>query len=324
MVSRVKKEHFLPEKSYLDHFAITESGTFGVWTYFDKKQLLKEPEKTTPILIPPEVLCKEHNLYEAPIFPVNAIEGVLATVEGAYKKVIEEKIIPKKDLTEEEHEIVAYFISTLEARTPANREMHNQFTEDVLEKVRSIEEHHMEGRQSTLHKEMIEARDHNILFAQHVAVAIEVNRWRFASFQFLHIDEIDVDQFYITSDHPVSVVDFTLENSIYGVPPFSPTLELTVPLTPQVALFANNIGLEGHIQADPNFVREINNRTIWHARKTILSSQKINSRFIDGAIKRVRQSLILDGIRDELSKRGRISKLSEDLESAEKRQATEA
>ena len=143
----------------------------------------------------------------------------------------------------------------------------------------------------------------NIPFSQLVDTSLFINRWQFSDMIFLTIEYEGEDLFFITSDFPVCLYDFTLMNGPYGIPPLSPTLEVVVPLTPKIAVFINNIGLNGYLELFPNFVREINNRTILRSNKHIISSRELNKRFFANCINRSRQSLLLLALDDKLSNR---------------------
>ena len=92
-------------------------------------------------------------------------------------------------------------------------------------------------------------------------------------------------------------------NSIYGIPPLSTTIEVTVPLTPKLALFVNNAGIDGYFDIGHNFVREINNRTIIGNGNYLITPTKIDKKFLDLCVRRFRQSLLLHLLSDDLNEK---------------------
>lgn len=298
---KTKQEHYLPRKSYLEYFGDPNNKSL-LWVYQDKKLFLTDPDKTEPKPISAISLCKEGYMYEAPIYPDNAIENTLSQIEGDYKTILENKILKRQELTPVEKETISYFVSTLEMRTPAGRDNINGFIDRVLEQFTALEKQYMGGKVTKQHEELLAIKNNNSAFAQSVGTSMIVNRWKFSDYLFMFVKFEGDDQFFITSDYPVSLCDFTMMNSIYGIPPLSATAELIVPLTPKVALLVNNIGINGFRDIDPNFVREVNNRTLMYSRKYLMSPNKLNAKFVDGITNRFRQSFLLLELDDKLSK----------------------
>jgi len=305
--SKTKQEHYIPRQSYLEYFTDKSGKKPFIWVYEEPRRLYLNFNGVTPKNITPFNLCKESYLYETSKAKENLLEQALAQIEGDFKQILESKILSKVDLTEEEKNKVAYFISTLEIRTPTNKDHFHNFIDDVLTLVKSNEEQFMDGKKSKLHQELEEGKLDNSFFALSVATAIQVNRWGLSDFLFLTPQFGGDDQFFITSDFPVFLYDFSMMNSFYGVPPNSATIEVTIPITPNLALLVNNGGFSGYKEIDHNIVREINNRTFNGARKYLLSPKQLDDDFIKSITDRYRQSLLLylmsDKLQDEDFKR---------------------
>lgn len=304
---KTKQEHYIPRQSYLEYFTDKSGKKPFIWVYEELRRLYADFNEVIAKNITPFNLCKESYFYETPKAQENLLEQILAQIEGDFKRIIDTKILNKVGLTEEEKNKVAYFISTLEIRTPTNREHFHNFIDDVLALVKSNEEQFMGGKKSKLHQELEEGKSENSFFALSVATAIQVNRWGLSDFLFLKPQFEGDDQFFITSDFPVFSYDFAMMNSFYGVPPNSATIEVTIPLTPNLALLVNNGGFSGYKEIDHNIVREINNRTFNGARKYLLSPKQLDVNFIKSITDRYRQSLLLylmaDKLQDEDFKR---------------------
>ena len=291
--SHTKQEHFIPRQSYLEYFTDKTDKKPFVWVYESPRGLYQSFDTAIPKQITPFNLCKINSFYETPKSPVNLLEQALAKIEGDYKSILETKILNRIELSEEEKQKVALFISTLEARTPTNKQHYHKFIDDVLNLVKSNEEQFIKGKKSKLHEELDQGKEENTFFAISVATAIDLNRWRFSDFLFLNVQYNDDDQFFISSDFPVFQYDFAMMNSFYGVPPNSATIEVTVPLTSQIALLVNNCGFNGYASLDHNMVRELKNRTFNGARGYLLAHKKVDKTFVVRCTDRYRQSFLL-------------------------------
>jgi len=290
-MSRTKKQHYLPRAAYLQHFATLLENKPVLWVYqVGQSGIDLDKEKA----IPPDNLCKETYMYEAPSIKVNAVEQFLEGVERAYGELLRESVLTKQPLSPQEKQILSMFVSTLEARLPGPRDRWLKFLSQIEEKVVALEDRfRYEGESETL-QGIRDAKEW--IFPYYVAAAAEVNRWQFSSFLILHNEahkEPAPGRFFITSDSPVTHYDFTMMNSLLPAPPLSSTIEVLVPLTPHVLLFINNRGLEGHETIDPNFIDEANNRVLWFARGRVFSPHKLDRRQTDPIIQRHRQSFLL-------------------------------
>lgn len=305
--NRTEKEHYIPNKSYLDYFVDKSLEPQALWVYFDKKAVSADAEKAEAKTITPVKLCKESYLYETPRLPVNAIEQMLAQIEGNYKQVLDTKIIPKKPLTTDDRVAVAQFISTLEMRTPLNKQNADKFILDVREHATRLEEQFMKGKKSKLHIQMDDAEKQNLMFTQMLLTATQMNRYQVTDMLFLSPKFEDEELFFITSDFPVSMIDFSLMNSFYPPTPLDATVEVTIPLTPKIVLLVNHLGFNGYGDINHNYVWEVNNRTLRRSNKFIISSKKFSNRFTDLNVNRYPQSFVVfymsEGIREKRRKR---------------------
>jgi hypothetical protein len=287
--SKVKQSHYLPRQAYLSQFSTEDK----IWVYnlADGKDgfIKNEPFQTKP-----KKFGRENYLYEAPGLPENLLEQVLQPIESSYQHLFEKKIAQRKKLTRAELEVVSLFIATLEQRVPAQREhWHNQLEELKARGMDVARANNSEEAAQRFAEQIDQAKLG--AFAQGLIAAMQVNRWRFADYCFLYIEREDnEDQFFITSDHPTSLIDYTFMNGVYGIPPTGRTLEFTVPLSRNLALFINNVGISGYKPVRHNFVREINNRTVNRSDRYLVAPQKLSDRFCRGVYQRYPQSLILE------------------------------
>lgn len=305
MKTRTKKEHYIPNKSYLDYFVDKTLKPHALRVYFNKEGVLKDAEKEIPKNITPINLCKESYLYETPRLSVNTIEKMLQAIEDNYKRVLDTKIIQKKPLTVDDRLAVSYFISTLEKRTPLNKQYSDKFISDVKEQVVHLEQQFAKSKKSKLHEDLDNAKKQNLMFTQTLVTATQMNRYQVTDMLFLTPKFEDEELFFITSDFPVSLIDFSLMNSFYPPTPLDATVEVTIPLTPNIALLVNHLGLNGYKQIDHNYVWEINNRTLIRSNKFIISPKKLSDKFTKLNVKRYPQSFVVLYLSDDIRKRRR-------------------
>jgi len=296
-----KDQHWIP-RFYLSQFvdkAIVK-GRPEFWVY-ETARALKE-EKYEPTRQTPKSFANKNFFYETPVLPTNTIEDILQKIEDKFAKVLESKMLKGLELTEKDKYWVSLFIGTFETRTIASKENIDSFNKRLLEQAISLEKQYANGRVSDTHKKLVNSIDGNIAFAQQIAVAMEMNRWSIISdFQFLTIKE-DSDYHFLTGNNPVCLYDMTEMNGFYGIAPLSPTVEVTVPLTPKITLFINNTGKSGYLDLsyNLNYVEEVNNRTLHYNSEFLISSKKVDHYFFERTLKHHRQSLILLNQADEI------------------------
>lgn len=288
-MTRTRRQHWLPRASYLRHF--TKNGRLTAYQFRDgdKTNFLTTAKKFTPS---PENIAHKRDLYETPALPDNTIENVFADLEGQYGQILEKKILKKKPLTKKEHQIVAMYVSVLENRTPSQQANLHDFIKRLDDNGRALSlAHNSPEATEKWSKEMGKARQH--IFGQWLTTTIEINKWVVLDFCFLEPASYVSDAEFITSDHPVSLIDYISENSPFGKNQWSKTAECVVALTPKLAILGNNCGLTGYREIDYNFVREINNRTLRSADKLLISRGDVPEFEAKAIVQREPQSLLL-------------------------------
>ena len=288
---RAKGQHYIPRAAYLEHFADKSQGKSVLWVYQVENGKL---DISSERAIPPDKLCKETYMYEGPHLPVNIIEHLLERIESAYSSVFSRKIEKKEPLDQEDKKIVSLFISSLESRVPEMRRNIQGFVSRMEEMAGMIETHHT-GKWSPARASAYEKMK-SMAFPELVAMASFINRWRFSNFHFLFNDDFYDSAnggFFIISDRPVTLYDFTSMNEFWGLVPISEDLEVLVPLTPRIVLFINNRGLDGYGTIGPNFIKEVNNRVAIYSTGRIISPHRLNDNIVKDIVNRNRQSFIL-------------------------------
>jgi hypothetical protein len=302
-----KKEHWLPQASHLAQFA-DDAGVVQVYRFTEKS---KTDFVKTANHFPSSAsgVGFENGLYERPDLPVNTIENNLAKIESDFGRVLEKKIKPHKSLTDKDRAIVAEYIGLLQFRTPHQREHWNSFLDklDLMSKQIALA-HNSPSASDKISAEVKEAK--RFTFTDAMAIAQDVGIWHHLDYCFITIPDTMREAEFITGDHPVSLTDFTQAglNSFCGSHPWHKTAESVVPLTPSIALFGNRVGITGYKEADYNYVREINQRTLSHSPQMVISKTAITEHECTAMIRRYPQSLILkymelpDGRADEIIK----------------------
>lgn len=309
---RTRRQHWLPQASYLQHFTVQDKVTVYL---FQDKQKVTFLDTAKKIVVIPDNIAHQRDLYETPDLPDNALEDAFAEIENAYGQILEKKILKKKPLTKEEHEVVALYISVLESRTPAQRDHLNEFLGRLEATGRSLSmAHNAPEAAENWSQKIAEMRER--FFAQWLATALDVNKWGVLDFCFLEMADY-VDARFITCDHPVTLTDYANDNSPYGLNQWSKTAECIVPLTSRIALFGNNCGLKGYREVDYNFVREINHRVLRSARTMIISAGDVPTDEADAIIRRNPQSLLLKFARLPKGETDRIIERSKKAEAGE-------
>ncbi|MFC2606133.1 MAG: DUF4238 domain-containing protein [Candidatus Nanosynbacter sp.] len=284
-----KRQHWLPRSSYLQNFTV-DGKVKTYWLGNNGRAKFIQTAKQKDIA--PINVAVKNNLYETPLLPTNAVENVLAQIEGDYGKILDNKIKKSKRLSREDHEKVALYISTLESRTIKQQNHLNNFLNQLNEMGRAISLGHNAPDAADRWSKKIEMME-EIFFLESILVSLDVNKWGPLDFCFLRpSDTVDIE--FITSDHPVTVTDFTKDNSPFGLNHWHKTAECIVPLTPKIALFGNRCGITGYKEIDYNFVREINNRTLRRADKIIISAGPIPEYEEKAIVERAPQSLLLN------------------------------
>ncbi|MFO0920056.1 MAG: DUF4238 domain-containing protein [Candidatus Saccharimonadales bacterium] len=288
-----RKEHWLPETSHIAQFS-NKKGVVQVYRFTQKSKI--DFIKTAKIFTPsPNGIGFEKDLYERPDLPQNTVEKNLAIIEGEFGKILEKKIKKHKPITQKERIIIAQYIELLQHRTPAQR---SHITESLDELIKMVQQVAVaNGHPEASDKMTTEIEEYkDLALTDTMEIAQEVNNWKYLDFCFLVIPDNITKTEFITGDHPVSLTDFTKSgmNNPYGAHPLNKTAENVVPLTPNIALFGNNVGITGYRDVYYNYIREVNMRTLSHSRQMVISREPISEHECKAMVERFPQSLILE------------------------------
>jgi hypothetical protein len=284
------REHWLPQTSHLQQFGT--NGEIHVYRYPEgrKTDFLEGKHFTTGS----NAIAVERDMYERPDLPVNTFENAFSSLEGLFGTVLEDKIKQGKDLSDRERQTLGAYVDALQHRTPSQRDHWNSQIDRLVQMGRQVSVAH--GHPEAGDRFAAEFEEvKKTSFTDAIAIALDVGNWSQLDYCFLVIDPEGsfADMNFISSDHPVSLVDFASSNSFHGIHPRNQTAESVAPLTSKIALFGNNVDITGYRSVDANLIREVNSRTLRSSKDAIFSPVEIDTGEAKAITRRFPQSLIL-------------------------------
>jgi hypothetical protein len=273
MSDTVKQQHYLPNKSLLSYFTddqgklnVYRFGADGVQNFYDT---------ATHFQVYPKNMAKEGYIYETPELPTNTLEKILATIEGAYLRVMEDKIQKGLLMTEDDESVVRLYVEMLQGRVPAYRDHMNDFIDRIEETGRQMYKAHDVPISEDWTGEMADVRER--FFAMNIMSRLEIHPMQWNDLCILTIDEhARKSMYFMLADNPVSMKDFEGGNNPYGsVHPSHKAIETIVPIAHDKAVFLNNAGITGYREISYFEVDEINLRTMSRAKEFIIANQPV-------------------------------------------------
>lgn len=299
-MSVTRRQHII-NQAYLAHFCDPALNPPQVWVY-EKEACFPEFSKYQPSSRTPLNVCVERDFYEGGDQPVNAVENSLSKIEGDFEAVVQNKILKQEPLMPEDNRAIAMYVSMMKARTTAAKANLDKFTDDMISKVEALEQQH--GIPPEKSNELKREKANKDLFILNITQSQAMDLYRATSWLILVNNKFESDWHFITSDDPMCLYDFELMNSFYGIPAFSKTTEITLPITPKFAIVGNYLDISGYEDAHPNKIEEVNNRTLSHANAAFYSSRKLTDREMERFLNRSRQCLALDrAVREKVTTR---------------------
>lgn len=220
---------------------------------------------------------------------------VLGNIEVGYADAYRRILQPRKTLSSKDKAVLALFIASMMERVPARREAwedlfrqlrkFHEFAKDVTpEQAAAMATPMPKNTHSIPLSEAIKAGEdvgslHSSLIPDTVAKTAPIifkMKWGF-------MVNDDADTPFITSDCPCVLQNPDLpERSIYQPGLAQRSVELTVPLSPSLALICGwNVNFEGaYLPVPRNIVHQINRRTMLHAATLISSNKSLLEEYI--------------------------------------------
>lgn len=287
-MNQVRRQHYV-NQAYLMHFCDTGERQPVLWVYPRDKEIFEKPETFTPEGRQPVSVCVVRDFYEGNDEPINRIETLLSDIEGKFERVVQDKIIQKKELDAQDKQAIANYVSTMQMRTAAMKEHIDRFYDEVIGKLEAMENAH--GASNETSEYWKKSKQNQDMFVIGITTALDANIHSLTDWLIYETSSDDLH--FITSDNPFCRYDFSLMNSFYGIPALSKTTEITLPVSPKFALVGNFVGLNGYVIAHHNQVEEINERTLMSTHNAFYSSRKLKPYEFKKYTDRQRQALAL-------------------------------
>lgn len=285
------RHHFIPQ-FYLQGFVDPKNSPY-VWVYRkDDGAIIKSSVKDTAV----------HRHYysfttKTGIRDSQTLEKWFSEIEASVAKIYR-KILRKKPLNNEERSRFATFLALTLTRVPNYREnMIDKPTAQLMKRMQIIMASHKQHFETHIKKfekdtgekisvpieqlrEYILKGDYDVkvgnpdyslsfMFSSAKEVAPIFHRMRWA---FLETTD---DEYFLTSDNPLYYLDPSYKpGSFYGVGLMNKNLEVTFPLSRNLALLATWEGLTGYHQANSSIRKTLNSRTIISAQNFVFAPDK--------------------------------------------------
>lgn len=266
-MSDAKKQHYVPQ-FYLREF-IDPSRPPGqepyVWVF-------SRNGKTKQRRAPKNILW-ETNLYtfETEGAKQYELEKTLSKIESDFAEVVRNKIKMRCPLSDGEHEKLCRFVATMLQRTVRQKDNLEGFYDQIVAQVERLEAHHGSSG-STSAKLRAEKKDiHKIgILGMLSEIPDLLGQMNVA---FLCTDR--TSSRFITSDDPVTLFNPDLQwQRFYGPGLAQSGVELTLPISPDIALCMTWSNLRGYLQIPRWRVEELNRFTRGHCYEHFIAHSK--------------------------------------------------
>jgi Protein of unknown function (DUF4238) len=289
--------HYLPQ-SYLKQFTdpdIPEKQEPYVWIHSaDTKRWKKRAPKN---------IAYEPNYYSLSVEdgkPNQDLEKLLSQIEGNMAKVMKDKIIQQQPLDDQEKATVAQFVALMMKRVPGVHENFEKSASQLIEKIammnyqqysedpQSLEKFKATYREETGKSDLDDLRLEDLDPKQYT---VKVSKSFIVATSFAPLLEVTriVDQmgwvflrtqppnYFITSDHPFSMVNPYSKSKWYGHGLTFSDIEVSLPLSREVSFFASwklkGIGWSNSLNSAQ--VSQINIRTMRSASRFLVAPKTL-------------------------------------------------
>jgi hypothetical protein len=263
-MSNPKKQHYVPQfytREFVDRQTPAGHEPY-VWVF-------SRDGKTKQKRAPKNILW-ETDLYtfEQDSSKNYELEKWLSKTESDFAEIVRRKIKPRLPLTDEEHATLCKFAATMLQRTVRQRDNQEHFFDDLIAQVERLETHH--GTEPTASKRL-RAEKKDIHKIGIVAILSEIPEiLGRMSLAFLCTDGSAAR--FITSDDPVTLFNPDLQwQRFYGPGLAQSGVELTMPVSPEIALCMTWSNLKGYIRIPRWRIEELNRFTRAHCYEQFIS-----------------------------------------------------
>ena len=256
-MSDAKKQHYVPQfylREFLDPNTPSEQEPY-VWV-FSKDGKTKQRRS-------PKNILWETDLYTFDLGGAKhyELENALSRIESDFAEVVRKKIKRQLPLTAQEHEALCQFVATMLQRTVRQKDNQESFYDDLVAQVERLETHHGSDTSTSAKLRGLKKDVHKLGILRILSEIPELlGRMSLA---FLCADGSSAR--FITSDDPVTLFNPDLQwQRLYGPGLAQSGVELTMPLSPKIALCMTWSNLRGYFQIPRWRVEELNRFTRGH------------------------------------------------------------
>lgn len=265
-MSNHKKQHSVPQ-CYLREFIDPETpeGYEPFIWIFDKNG--KKRRKKAP-----KNVLTSNNLYTIEVEGKTrdySIEKGLSSIENDFAILFRQKIKKLLPLSEEEHISLCIFVSTMLQRTVSQKDNLEHFLDELISHGEKLAAHHGIKSRSVegLKNHRKNAHKFNILEMLPEVTQILLNM----SFAFVIVG--GSKSRFITSDDPCTLFNPKLQGQrLMGPGLGQKKVELTMPLSPEIALCLSWSNFQGYIEIGNRLIEELNRTTRAHCYEFFISS----------------------------------------------------
>jgi len=256
-MSNAKKQHYVPQ-FYLREFVDpnTPSGQEPYVWVFSKDGKTKQRRA-------PKNILWETDLYTFDFEGAKQyeLEKTLSKIESDFAEVVRKKIKLHRPLTHQEYETLCRFVATMLQRTVRQKDNQEGFYDQVVAQIERLETHHGSSGSTSA---KLRAQKKDIHKAGILGILNEIpGLLGQMSVAFLCTDGTSAR--FISSDDPVTLFNPDLQwQRLYGPGLAQSGVELTMPVSPDIALCMTWSNLSGYIQIPRWRVEELNRFTRGH------------------------------------------------------------
>ncbi|MCE9643073.1 MAG: DUF4238 domain-containing protein [Candidatus Andersenbacteria bacterium] len=260
------KQHYVPQ-CYLREFAdptIPPNKEPSIWI-FSKKGKNQRREKIKNTLA-------SNDLYTLKVHGQKnyVIEETLASLEGKYAAVFRTKIKNRLPLNEEEHIILCAFVSVMLQRTLRHKDNLEQFYSELIERAEFIEKAHNLPPKESVRLKRFKQDAHKLNVFGLLPDITELLMKMGVAFLCANGSAK-----FITSDDPCNLFNPDLQwQKFYGPGLGQKSVQVTLPLSPDIMLCLSWSNLRGYIGLGNERVNESNRMIVGHCYRYFVSHSK--------------------------------------------------
>jgi len=263
-MSNAKKQHYVPQfytREFVDPRTAPGQEPY-VWV-FSKDGKTKQKRAPKNILWETDLYTFEHDSSKN-----YKLEEALSKIESDFADIVRRKIKPRLPLTNQEHGKLCKFVATMLQRTVRQRDSQEQFVDDLIAQVERLETHH--GAEPTA-SARLRAEKKNIHKTGIIGILSEIPEiLEQMSLAFLCTDGSSAR--FITSDAPVTLFNPDLQwQRFYGPGIAQSGVELTMSVSPEIALCMTWSNLKGYLRIPRWRIEELNRFTRGHCYEQFIS-----------------------------------------------------